>query len=98
MIRQGRHPGTSRKERSTSTNTKEIAMNQSNRAGKSIKAGAAALALAAVVYVSKTEETIAIPEATAKDMPAVATSEWQYFPAQFVNQGTESQETYIEQF
>jgi hypothetical protein len=61
---------------------------------------AVVLALALLgAYLIGIDEKPFVPEATAKSVSDVLLSQdWQYFPDRFVNQGTDFEETYIEQF
>jgi hypothetical protein len=78
-------------------NTLRIASN--DKTARRISTGAV-LALAVLgAYLIGTGEKPFMPEATAESISAAAPSQdWQYFPDRFVNQGTQFEETYIEQF
>jgi hypothetical protein len=56
-----------------------------------------ALALSGAYLIGMDEKPI-VSEATAETSVTAISQDWQYFPDLFVNQGTQFEETYIEQF
>jgi hypothetical protein len=56
-----------------------------------------ALALSGAYLIGMDEKPI-VSEATAETSATAISKDWQYFPDLFVNQGTEFEEAYIDQF
>lgn len=77
----------------SSSNTRQ------GKGSSNFKTTALALAVLSVVYLTSTDESPMVTAATAKSVStAMLSNDWQYFPDLFVNQGTEFEESYIEQF
>ncbi|MGH8726868.1 MAG: hypothetical protein ACREV9_01630 [Burkholderiales bacterium] len=72
---------------------------QGKSSSRNFKTAALALALLGVAYLTSTGQSPMVPAATAENVAtAISSNDWQYFPDLFVNQGTEFEESYIEQF